>query len=106
MAASGAKSPDAPTEPVSGTTGDAPIQHADEQFREGRAHARFAPGKRGREEEHGRADDIIWERRTHAGGVRADEVGLECREIAIADALLGEGAEPGVDAVVRLAVGE
>ena len=82
------------------------VQEADEGFDDDRADAGMAAGERADQREHHGADDVRLKRRADAGGVGADEVALEGFEIVGRDALAGEGTEAGIDAVVRLAVGE
>ena len=100
--ASGARSPDAPTEPRAGTTGWTPAaEHLAQQVGDLGAGAGVAARQhRGAQQHHG-ADRVARQRRADAGRVRADQVALQLADLGRRDADLGEGAEAGVDAVDR-----
>ncbi len=102
--ASGARSPEAPTEPRDGTTGCTPAVEQLEQALEQRlAHARVAARQGvGAQQQHA-AHLVLGERLAHAGGVREHQPLLQGLEVRGVDADVGEVAEAGVDAVDRLA---
>ena len=106
MCASGARSPEAPTEPWHGTTGDQVArQHRLEHRARSRAARRKRPARGSRASApasaarwrsgHGLAD---------ARCVRQHDVALQLGQVGRWDAYAGELAEAGVDAVDRLAL--
>ena len=98
--ASGARSPDAPTEPCDGITGmNFGVEHGAEGFDGFGADAAEAFGERVGAEKHHRAGFGFAERRADAAGVRANEIDLELADLFGGDADGGEFAEAGVDAV-------
>ncbi len=100
--ASGARSPDAPTDPLRGDDRvDAAVEHLAQEVAHHGAHARVAEREHLRAQEHHRAHHRLRQGRADAGGVRADEVALEVADLVGADAHVGEHAEAGVDAVDR-----
>ncbi len=106
MWASGARSPDAPTDPWQGTTGVRPRSSiAPEEGHRRRPDTRGPLAQAGQLQGHHQASDRHRHRFADAGGVRQDEVPLERREVAGRDPHAGQLAEAGVDAVDRLAAG-
>ena len=107
MWASGARSPDAPTDPWPGMTGiRSAFRQAVQMLDGGPAHARGALREARELERHHQAHDGGRQRLADAGGMREHDVALERREIGGADAHARELSEAGVDAVDRLALGD
>ena len=107
MWASGARSPEAPTEPWHGTTGVRPLASSASSRRTvSQPHARRALGEAGELERHHQPRDGDRHRRADAGGMRQHDVALQRLEVGGLDAHAGQLAEAGVDAVDRLAPGE
>ena len=106
--ASGARSPLAPSEPCSGTTGVIPaLSSASIVSATTRAGAGAAHRERARPQQHHRPHDLGLDRRAHAGRVRAHQRALELLAPLGRDRDVGERAEAGRDAVGGLvAVGE
>ena len=107
MWASGARSPDAPTEPCAGTTGMTPFASmASSSASVAGPHAGGALREAGELQRHHQPHDRHGHRLADAGGVREHDVALERREIGGLDAHAGELPEAGVDAVDGLALGD
>ena len=105
--ASGARSPDAPTDPCAGTTGvNAASEHRLDEAKRPRLDARGALGEAAELQRHHQPRRRDRGGFADAGRVRQDDVALKLREIGRLDAHAGEFAEAGVDAVDRLAAGE
>ena len=100
MCASGARSPDAPTDPCAGTTGTTSrASIACEQLQGLRPDARGALRQAGQLERHHQPGDRPRHRLADAGGMGQHDVALQgCRSLRV-DAHAGELAEAGVDAV-------
>ena len=104
--ASGARSPLAPTDPRLGTTGwTRGVEHRDEQVERLEPDAGMAACQDVGAQRHHRADDGDGEEVADAGGMAAQQVDLQRVERVGRDADLGEGSEPGVDAVDRRVAG-
>ena len=105
MWASGARSPEAPTEPWPGMTGiEVRLQAGGQMLDRRPAHARGALREARELQRHHQPHDGSRQRLADAGGMREHDVALERREIGGADAHAGELSEAGVDAVDRLAL--
>ena len=98
--ASGARSPEAPTEPCDGMTGRTSAASMREQgFDRRDADARVAAGERvGAQGDH-RAHRRVRKRRADAGAVAPDQVALQALELGPRNRHVGELPEPGRDAV-------
>ena len=104
--ASGARSPEQPSEPYSWTTGVMPgVQHRRVGLRRLDPHARAAGGERREPQQHQRARDLALDLGPAARGVAADQAALELRAPLGRDVQRGERAEAGGHAVVRVGVG-
>ena len=100
--ASGARSPDAPSEPCSGTAGiDVLVEHLDHQIDQGRTHARVAEREDVRTQQEHRARLLSRERATHGGRVRAHDAVLQLGRLRGIDPYVGERSESRRDAVDR-----
>ena len=98
--ASGARSPDAPSDPCSGTDGDhVCVQHLHHQVHELGAHARVTEREDVRAEEQHRARLRAGQRAPDRGRVRTDDPVLQVRCLRGIDPHVGECAEPGGDPV-------
>ena len=104
--ASGARSPDAPTEPRLGHDRvDAAIQHLDERRERLEADAGESLRQHvGAQHHHGAHGGDV-ERFTHSRRVAAQQVDLQRREVVRGDPDVGQRPETGVDAVRRLGAG-
>ena len=100
--ASGARSPDAPTEPCAGITRvDAGVEQLAQALAAQRRARRSGRARALRAQQHHAAHRVARQRRADAGRVRAHEVLLQLRDLVGRDPHLGERAEAGVDAVDR-----
>ena len=101
--ASGARSPLAPSEPCSGTTGVIPALSSASIVSASSGRAPEQPiDERARAQQHHRPHHLGLDRRAHAGGVRAHERALQLLAALDRDRDVGERAEAGRDAVGRL----
>ena len=82
------------------------VQDGNQRVHEIRTHAAGRPEQHVGAEQHQSAHDVGRKRIAHAGGVAADQVGLELVEIVRRDANVGELAESGVDPVHRAPTGD
>ncbi len=85
---------------------DAGVEDVDHRLGDERAGTAVAEGERAGPQEHHRSHDVVLDGVAHAGGVRADERGLQRPPPVGRDRHGGERAEPGRDAVLRFALGE
>ena len=98
--ASGARSPEAPTDPCQGMTGCTPRSSSSHsRSAEQRAHAGLAGGQHRRPQQQHPAHDRAGQRLAHAGGMAAHQVALQLADGVGVDAHLGQRPEPGVDPV-------
>ena len=101
--ASGARSPDAPTDPCDGTTGDdAARKHGFDQRQRRGSHARRALREAAELQRHHQPRCRDGGRFTDARGMRQHDVALKLRKICGRDAHARQFAEAGVDPVDRL----
>ena len=102
--ASGARSPDAPTEPRLGTTGTTPrFRHSSSSSTVSIRAPEVPFGQRVRPQQHRRADDLVVVRLADAARVRTEQAELQLLGQLFRDGTRDEAAEPGVDAVRVLA---
>ncbi len=102
--ASGARSPDAPSEPCSGTDGDQlAVQHLDHAVDDQRPHAGVPERQDVRPEQEHRSGLLAGQRASDGGRVRAHDAQLERGGLGRIDPHVGQGAEPGRDPVDRVA---
>ena len=102
MCASGARSPLAPTDPRLGHARmHAAVERRDQRVERLDANAGEAFGQHIGAQRHRRAHGADRQRLVDAGGVAAQQVDLQLRQIVAVDARFGERAEAGVDAVDR-----
>ena len=102
--ASGARSPDAPSEPCSGTDGiSVAVQHLDHPVDDHRPHARMAERQDVRPQQQHRPRLLAGERPADGGRVRSHDAELERGGLRRIDPDVGQRAEPGGDAVDRVA---
>ncbi len=85
---------------------DAGVEDVDHRLGDERSGTAVAERERAGPQEHHRSHDFVLDGVTHAGGVRADEGGLQGPPPVGRDRHGGERAEPGGDAVLRLTLGE
>ncbi len=102
--ARGARSPEAPTEPIGGTTGVTP---ALSMATRGSTSSRRTPERparqrRGEQQQHG-ADGLCGRGSPDTRGMGAQQVALDLRELGVVDPCARQRAEAGVDAVDGLA---
>ena len=106
--ASGARSPLAPSDPCSGTTGVMPsVEQRADRVRDLGPSARAAHRERTRAQEHHRSHDLALHGRAHPGRVRDDQRPLQLEPALAGDRDRGERAEAGrhpVDRLVRRGV--
>jgi hypothetical protein len=79
----------------------ATVEQRQQRLERFEADARVAFGQHVGAQRHGRAHGAHRQRRVHAGGMAAQQIQLQRREIGLVDSRLGEIAEAGVDAVDR-----
>ena len=104
---SGARSPLAPSEPCSRTTGVMPcVQQRELQVDDLRAGARVAHRQAAGPQEQHRPHHLGLDRVAHAGGVRAHQRDLQLGGALGRDDRVGQRAEAGGDAVHRLLAGD
>ena len=102
MCASGARSPEAPTEPWPGSQGMmSALSSASSVSTTSRPHARVAARQAADLQHQDQPHHRVGQQRADADGVRQHQVALQRRELLARDAGLGEHAEAGVDAVDR-----
>ena len=102
--ASGARSPEAPSEPCSGTHGVMSwLSRSTRACGDQRPDPGAAQGERADPQQHHRPDHLARHRRADPGGVRADQRVLQLGPPLRGDERVGERAEPGGDAVDRAA---
>ena len=107
MCDSGARSPDAPTEPCAGTTGMTSLASiASSNSMRLRPHAGCALRQAGELQRHHQPGDRDRHRLADAGGMRQHDVALQGFEIGGGNAHAGQFSEAGVDAIDRLALGD
>ena len=103
--ASGARSPEAPSEPCSGTHGVMSwLSRSTRACGDQRADPGAAQRQRPDPQQHHRPDHLARHRRADAGGVRADQRVLQLGPPLRGDERVGQRAEAGGDAVHRAAV--
>jgi hypothetical protein len=95
--ASGARSPEAPTEPFDGM--HARVQHVRQSLGDDGAHAAIAERQRVGAQSHDDARFRLGERYREPAGVAAHQVELQAGQLVVRDAHFAELAEAGVDAV-------
>ena len=98
--ASGARSPEAPSEPCSGTHGVMSwLSRSTSACGDQRPYAGVAQGQRADPQQHHRPHHLARHRRADAGGVRADQRVLQLGPALGGDERVGQRAEAGGDAV-------
>ena len=102
--ASGARSPEQPSDPYSRTTGVMPALSMPRRLRPPQAHAGPPGGQRRQPQQHHRPDDLGLHLGAGPGGVRADQGALQLGAPFGRDVPGGQGAEPGRHPVVRRGV--
>ena len=103
--ASGARSPEQPSDPYSCTTGVMPaVEHPRVGLGGRQPDAGPAGGQRRQPQQHHRPGDLGLHLGSGPGGVRADQGALQLRAALGRDLLGGQRPEPGRHAVVRRAV--
>ncbi|OMP13658.1 hypothetical protein COLO4_01203, partial [Corchorus olitorius] len=84
---------------------DAGVQQCQQRVDHDTAHARIAARQTGGLHQQHQPRDVVAQVCTRADGVREDEVALQALQLVRGDLRLGQQAEPGVDAVGRVALG-
>src|SRR5476649_2482146 len=103
MCDSGARSPDAPTEPLAGIAGMMPALYSAISVSMISGRTPEKPRARLPIFISDQADHFIAQQRAGADGMRQDQIALQLLQLFIRDAGLGQQAEAGVDAVGRVA---
>jgi hypothetical protein len=106
MWASGARSPEAPTEPLDGIQGRTSAFTSAMRASSVRAGRLRRPRQAGDLQHHQQAGDIVGQQGADAAGVAEDEVLLQGLKIFRRDRGVGQQAEAGVDAIDGAALGE
>jgi hypothetical protein len=107
MWARGARSPEAPTEPFDGHTGqDVGVHERDEGFQRLAPYARGAPRQAGDLQHHHQPGDRVGQKGADAAGVAEHQIALQGLQIAGRDRGVGQQAEAGVDAIDGAALGD
>ena len=107
MCDSGARSPEAPTEPCAGTTGITPrTSMASSRAQRGRANAGGALRQAGELERHHEPRDRHRGGLAHARAMRQHDVALQFLQVLRGNAHAGQLAKARVDAIDRLAPGD
>jgi hypothetical protein len=107
MCDSGARSPEAPTEPWHGNhRRQALHEHGFQQVGRRRLHARGALRQAGQLQGHHQPDHRNRRGRARPGGVRQDDVALQGLQVRVADAYAGQLPKARIDAVDRRALGQ
>lgn len=102
MCASGARSPEAPTEPFRGSSGSRLFQHVFDEGDDFKPYAGCAATERNQLQRHDETHDVFRKRLADAAAMREDQIALQGGDIACRDADRGEFSEARIDAVNRL----